>query len=176
MSESADRSIVVLIGMPGSGKSTVGALLAARLGRMFIDTDRLIEVHAGCGLPALLARAGVAGFTAAESVALRQAHAVAEESGGAVIATGGSAVYCADEMRTLHERTCIIHLDGEVSVLAERAGDLLHRGVVRQPAQSLAQVFQERDALYRRYAHRRYCATDADAAALCDRIVADCGL
>ncbi|HEY6897607.1 MAG TPA: shikimate kinase [Rhodocyclaceae bacterium] len=156
MNQASKANTIVLIGMPGAGKSTIGTLLAQRLGRLFIDTDRLIEANADDELANLLARHGAEGFRALEAAALREAQALAEEAAGAVIATGGSAVYCAAEMQALHACARIVHLEVDLPTLEARAGDLIRRGVVRRPGQSLAEVFAEREALYHRYAHVTY--------------------
>lgn len=165
--------IIVLIGMPGAGKSTVGALLAQRLGCGCIDTDRLIEAEGQASLAELLAQHGIDGFRRLEAAALRGALVMAEAEGGAAISTGGSAVYCAAEMEALHRHAWIVHLDVDLPTLMARAGDLYARGVVRRPGQSLAELFDERAALYARYAHRRYACGNLSAAAVCDLITAE---
>lgn len=172
MSEMKTHPVIVLIGMPGAGKSTVGALLAQRLGCDCIDTDRLIEANGQATLAELLARHGRDGFSELEAAALREAWTMAEAAGTAVISTGGSAVYCAAEMA--HFRACawVVYLEVELATLMVRAGDLYARGVVRRPGQSLADLYDERAALYAHYAHRRYACGDLPAAAVCDLITA----
>jgi shikimate kinase len=172
MSEMKTHSVIVLIGMPGAGKSTVGALLAQRLGCDCIDTDRLIEANGQAMLAELLARHGRDGFSELEAAALREAWALAVAAGTAVISTGGSAVYCAAEMAQFRARAWVVYLEVELATLMARAGDLYARGVVRRPGQSLADLYDERAALYARYAHRRYACGTLPAAAVCDLITA----
>ncbi len=176
MSETTTHPVIVLIGMPGAGKSTVGALLAQRLGCDCIDTDRLIEANGQAMLAELLARHGRDGFSELEAAALREAWAMAEAqvemNGAAVISTGGSAVYCAAEMAQFRARAWVVYLEAELATLMARAGDLYARGVVRRPGQSLADLYHERAALYARYAHRRYACGTLPAAAVCDLIAA----
>jgi shikimate kinase len=171
MSAATNAKTIVLIGMPGAGKSTVGTLLAQRLGRLFIDTDRLIEANADDELANLLARHGAEGFRALEAAALREAQALAEEAAGAVIATGGSAVYCVEEMELLRTCAWIVHLEVDLPTLEARAGDLIRRGVVRRPGQSLAELFEEREALYHRYAHVTYRCGEMGAEEVCGVIL-----
>jgi len=139
---------LVLIGMPGAGKSTVGVLLAKTAGRSFVDTDLLIQEGEGRPLQSLLDEKGAAGFQALEERYLRALHVR-----GAVIATGGSAVYSAAAMDHLRRGGPVVYLAATLPTLAGRLGAWEEgRGVVRRPGQTLADLFAERDPLYRRYA------------------------
>jgi shikimate kinase len=109
---------VVLVGLSGSGKSTVGRLLAARLGRAFVDTDDLVVALAGCSIPDLFAREGEVAFRAVER------RAVAGAVGGppAVIATGGGAPTDATNRAALWRGNLVVWLDAPVEALAARVG------------------------------------------------------
>jgi shikimate kinase len=138
---------IVLIGMPGVGKSTLGVLLAKATARAFIDTDLVIQTHEGQPLQALLNEHGPLGFRRIEERALLQLDCRAT-----VVATGGSAVYSAAAMAHLAQLGRIVFLHLPIAELEQRLSNFSDRGVVRFPGQSLADVFQEREALYRKYA------------------------
>jgi shikimate kinase len=141
------RRNLVLIGMPGVGKSTVGVLLAKATGRDFVDTDVWIQAREGRSLPELLARHGRAGFLAVEE---RQVLALAAEH--AVIATGGSVVYGERAMEKLRAGGLVVHLALPLGALEARLGSLAARGVVIDPGQDLAELYRERMPLYRKWA------------------------
>jgi shikimate kinase len=143
----ANRDNVVLIGMPGVGKSTVGVLLAKRTSRDFLDTDVVLQARARCTLQDLLQRDGAAAFRQLEQEAL-----LALRCENTVIATGGSAVYGERAMLHLRSLGTVVHLFLPLDAVRERVGDLLVRGVVREPGQSLESLFTERLPLYQRYA------------------------
>lgn len=138
---------VVLIGMPGAGKSTIGVLLAKALARQFVDTDLLLQGAAGAPLHELLARHGRDGFRALEE---RQILALTARA--TVIATGGSVVYSPAAMAHLRTLGPIVYLEVPLATLQQRLGDLRARGVVMAPGQTLAALHAERVPLYRQYA------------------------
>lgn len=142
----AQRNIV-LIGMPASGKSTVGRLLAERLRRPFVDTDTVLEQRHGVSLADLLQTCGLDGFVAREEQAVLEL-----DVRGAVIATGGSVVYGERGMAALREHGTVVLIDCPLQVLARRLGDPAARGMVIAPGQTLEELLQERLPLYRRYA------------------------
>ncbi len=145
---------IVLIGMPGCGKSTIGVLLAKATMRDFIDTDVLIQRCEAASLRDIIAAGGVQSLLAAEERVL-----VSLQKTSHVIATGGSAIYSAAGMAALQRQGDIVFLDVPLSVLEERLGDLNARGVVREPNQDLAAIFEERRPLYQAAAdHRIDCA------------------
>jgi len=138
---------IVLIGMPGVGKSTVGVLLAKATSRSFADTDVQIQVGEGRRLQALIDTAGVAAFRALEEryvlrLALR----------GYVIATGGSVVYSERAMAHLSAAGVVVYLELAFPLLMQRITDLDSRGIVIEQGQSMQGLFQERRPLYRKYA------------------------
>lgn len=138
---------VVLIGMPGAGKSTVGVLLAKRLGLGFVDTDRLIQALAGARLQEIVDAGGYRELRRLEERAI-----LGIDARDAVIATGGSAVYSAPAMAHLARGGTIVHLRARLELLAARIDDLDRRGLANPPGQSLAEIFAERAPLYERHA------------------------
>lgn len=139
---------IVLIGMPGAGKSTVGVVLAKRLGYHFIDSDLVIQEKCGKLLHELIAENGVKGFWQIENDV--NASLEAEQ---AVIATGGSVIYGKEAMEHLRKIGTVVYLQLPYEELAERLGDLTARGVTLQPGQTLRDLYGERIPLYEKYAH-----------------------
>ncbi|MEK7393247.1 MAG: shikimate kinase [Fibrobacterota bacterium] len=138
---------IILIGMPGSGKSTIGVLLAKALRKNFVDTDLLIQEETGNCLQDILDQQGIAAFLSIEeSVIMRW------NPGGQVVATGGSVVYSDAAMRHLASQGVCVYLDVPVPGLEVRLSNLDSRGVVRQPGQSVHDLWMERDPLYRKWA------------------------
>ncbi|SFN25032.1 shikimate kinase [Marinobacter pelagius] len=138
---------LVFIGMPGSGKSTVGVLVAKRLGLGFVDTDLLIQQEAGRTLQEIVDQNGYQALRKIEEQVLL--NLTIENH---VISTGGSAVYSDVAMRHLKSNGTVVFLDIPLDVVIERIGDYSLRGISRRPDQSLAELFDERFALYSRYA------------------------
>lgn len=138
---------IVLIGMPASGKSTVGVILAKLLGYDFIDTDLLIQRRENCRLCELLETRGIEALLRAESEVCRSLKV--EHS---VIATGGSAVYGEAAMRHLGDIGRVVYLEVDFDVLSGRLHDVRGRGVVLREGQTLEALYLERVPLYRRYA------------------------
>lgn len=138
---------IVLIGMPGSGKSTIGVLLAKALAMGFIDTDLLIQADQGQTLQAIADEHGYQYFRNVEEKVLCQL-----EVCGQVISTGGSSVYSDRAMRHLRQNGLVVFLDVPLASVRERIGDYSLRGISRRPGQSLDDLFQERYQLYARYA------------------------
>ena len=140
---------IILIGMPGAGKSTVGVLLAKALSRAFLDTDVHIQSQEGARLQSIILREGMAGFRA-----LEERYLAGLERAGCVIATGGSAVYSELAMRHLKTNAVTVYLDLPLEILEQRLGGNLDvRGVVRAPDETLTQLYAERSPLYERYAN-----------------------
>ena len=134
--------------MPGSGKSTVGVLLAKELRKEFLDTDLLIQTSTGRALQDILDEDGVPGFLSEEENVL-----LGFRPKDMVVATGGSVVYSKPAMEHLASTGIFIYLECPVEVLEGRLSNLDTRGVVRAPGQSVADLFAERDPLYRSWAH-----------------------
>jgi shikimate kinase len=137
------RNNVILIGMPGVGKSTVGVLLAKRLKYAFVDTDIYIQTREGKSLQELIQLQGTSGFCDLEGDYILSISASAS-----VIATGGSVVYIQPAMKHLRAFGKIVHLDLELNRLQKRLDD----GVVIGPDQKLGDLYAERQPLYAKYA------------------------
>ena len=138
---------IVLIGMPGVGKSTVGVVLAKALGYNFVDADLVIQQQTGKLLCELIAEHGTEGFLEIEDEVNSSI-----EGYKAVIATGGSAVYCANAMEHYKEIATVLYLSVSYETLEERLGDLKNRGVVLNDGQTLKDLYDERTAYYEKYA------------------------
>ncbi len=138
---------IVLIGMPGVGKSTVGVLLAKRLGFGFVDTDIFIQVREQRSLQAIIRAEGPEGFCR-----LEERHILALAVRAHVVAPGGSVVYSARAMAHLKSNGTLVHLDLSVAHLKRRLDDVDARGVVIAPGQTVEALFEERRPLYWKYA------------------------
>lgn len=144
----ADCAInIILIGMPGAGKSTVGVLLAKRLGYQFVDTDLLLQTRHECRLQQIIARAGLDGFKKIEEdvlCSLALTHSV--------VATGGSAVYSERAMAHLMGLGQLVFIDIPLAELLTRVNDMDSRGLVIGPDETYEHLYNERQPLYRQYA------------------------
>ena len=132
---------VILIGMPGCGKTSVGTLLAQRLGRPFFDADTEIERHLGCTIPAFFAREGENAFRAVETQVLAELG----KRSGCVIATGGGCVTRPENYELLHQNGTLVWLRRDLSALPVEG-----RPISRSRA--LSELYREREPLYRRFA------------------------
>lgn len=141
---------LLLIGMPGTGKSTVSAMLAKRLGLEAVDTDRCVEQACGRCLPEILAAKGVEGFLSLEG-------SVGESliCDRCVIATGGSMVYSVAAMENLMRNACTVWLDTPLAMLEHRVARGGDRGIAAPQGTTIAQLYTERTPLYQRYADIR---------------------
>ena len=138
---------IILIGMPASGKSTVGVVLAKRLGYEFIDTDLLIQKQEKALLREIIAEKGEDGFLVIEDQV--NADLEAEQS---VIAPGGSVVYCENAMKHYKEIGTVVYLQTAYQTIKERIGDPKKRGVVLREGQTLKDLYEERRVLFEKYA------------------------
>ncbi len=136
-----------LIGMPASGKSTIGVILAKKLGFEFIDSDIVIQRKTGKKLSTLIDELGVDGFIDLEDDINSKIDAT-----DCVISTGGSAVYGENAMSHFKELGEIIYLRTNFEALSERITDMDKRGVVHKAQQTLKDVYKERSILYKKYA------------------------
>jgi shikimate kinase len=140
-------SNIVLIGMPGSGKSTVGIILAKLTRRGFVDTDVLIQTSESRSLQDIVDRDGYLALREIEEKVILK-----HDCSNCVIATGGSAVYSQAAMDHLKKDGAVIFLKADLDTLEARVADYSTRGLAKRPDQSLADLFAERSALYARYA------------------------
>jgi shikimate kinase len=140
-------SNIVLIGMPGSGKSTVGILLAKMLGKGFVDTDVLIQMQHGQSLQDIVNDSGYLSLRAIEEKALLDLTINSH-----IIATGGSAVYSRSAMEHLMAVGTVVFLNVDLDTLKARVRDFSMRGLAKRPDQTIDDLFAERCALYRKYA------------------------
>lgn len=138
---------ITLIGMPGSGKSTVGVLLAKAMGLSFLDVDLLIQQREGQLLQEILDDHGVEHFLAVEEAAVKSIHC-----SRTVIAPGGSAVCREGAINHLKSLGPVVYLRVPMEELNKRIKNLSSRGIAMQPGQTLADVMAYRAPLYERYA------------------------
>lgn len=138
---------VILIGMPGAGKSTVGVVLAKKLGYAFMDADLVIQGRKGKLLHEIIAEQGVEGFWRVEEEVNESIR-----TDRTIIATGGSAVYGDRAMAHYRQMGTIVYLSLPLADIRERLGDLDERGVTLREGQDLAALYEERIPLYEKYA------------------------
>lgn len=144
-----NTSNIILIGMPGAGKSTLGVVLAKILNYNFIDADLLIQNQCDKTLQKVIDALGPDGFIEVENEVL-----CTLQADRTVVATGGSAVYSEDAMKHLSEIGTIVYLYVSYEELESRLGGLHERGVVMKNGMgmSLADLYEEREPLYEKYA------------------------
>ena len=138
---------VVLIGMPGCGKSTVGVVLAKILGYRFLDSDLVIQETENRLLHDIIEQEGIEGFEKIEnrinaSIDVKRS----------VIATGGSVIYGTDAMKHLSEIGTIVYIRLPYMKIRRRLGNLAKRGVAIREGQTLRELYDERSPLYEKYA------------------------
>ncbi len=148
---------IILIGMPGAGKSTLGVLLARAMNYRFMDTDLLIQEREGKLLCEIIEENGLDGFLEIEGDVN-----AGIETERTVIAPGGSAIYSEKAMRHFEEIGTIVYLHVPVTELSKRLGDLKRRGVVLKEGQSLETLYEERRVYYERYAQVTVDVTKAE--------------
>lgn len=138
---------IILIGMPGAGKSTVGVVLAKNLGYSFLDSDLLIQEKEHMILHDIIEKYGLEGFNQIENEVNSSIQAKKT-----VIATGGSVIYGREAMMHLKSIGTVIYLKLPYQELKCRLGDLNQRGVSIRQGQTLAELYNERIPLYEKYA------------------------
>jgi shikimate kinase len=163
---SEQKTNLVLIGMAGAGKSTVGPMLARMLSYGFVDVDTLIEADQQLPLQELVDRHGPSWFRLLEERVL-----LTLDLSRHVIATGGSAVYSEAGMSHLRRDGLIVFLDVPLTVLEARVGDVETRGLAREKGQSFGQLFAERQPLYLCYADIRIECAGMSVEEICGAII-----
>ena len=138
---------IVLIGMPGVGKSTVGVILAKMIGYQFIDADLLIQKQEGKLLHEIIAEKGTDGF-----IEIEERVNASIEASHTIIATGGSVVYGKKAMEHLSRIGTVVYLKVPYDTLEKRLEDIKGRGVVIKEGQTLRTLYDERTPLYEKYA------------------------
>lgn len=141
------KSNIVLIGMPGVGKSTIGVILAKIIGYHFLDSDLVIQERENRLLHEIISQEGTDGFLKIENDI--NASLEVERT---IIATGGSVVYGEDAMKHLKEIGEIVYLKADYLTIEKRLGNLEKRGVALKPGQTLKDLYDERTKLYEAYA------------------------
>lgn len=138
---------IVLIGMPGSGKSTIGVVLAKHLGYTFVDSDIVIQERHKKLLCELIDEFGEEGFLKIENEVNKSL-----DVDRTVIATGGSAVYSEESMLCLKKNSIFVYLKVNNTELDNRVTDLKERGVVTNGKKTMQEIFDDRSRLYEKYA------------------------
>jgi shikimate kinase len=138
---------IILTGMCGVGKSTIGVLLAKALSRNFLDTDVYIQAIEGHSLQEIIDALGIEAFCEIE-----EKYILAIDISNAIIATGGSVIYSPEAMRHLAENGVIIHLTLDFETIEKRVTNLYTRGVVMEKGQTLAGLYRNRQPFYKKYA------------------------
>ena len=139
---------IVLIGMPGAGKSTIGVILAKVLGFHFIDSDLLIQEQESCLLKDIIDRDGLEGLIAVENQVNQNIN-----TENSIIATGGSVIYGREAMQHLREIGVVVYIKLSYETIENRLDNIKQRGVVFRDGQTLKDLYEERCPLYEKYAH-----------------------
>lgn len=138
---------IILVGMPGSGKSTLGILLAKKIHYGYIDSDSVIVAREGKLLPELIAELGNEGFLELEAQVNSSITAKR-----CVISTGGSAIYRGDAIEKMKQNGVVVYLKIPYEEVERRLGDLKKRGVVLKQGFALKDLYNERSPLYEQHA------------------------
>lgn len=138
---------IILIGMPASGKSTVGVILAKLIKYRFVDTDLILQEETDQALIEIIAERGLDGFLQLENEVV-----AGLDTRRSVIATGGSVIYGEEEMANLKRLGTIVYLKHRYEVINSRLTNITTRGVAMQEGQTLLDLYRERTPLYEKYA------------------------
>jgi len=157
---------IVLIGMPGSGKSTIGVLLAKALGLPFIDTDLLIQQSQNKLLQDIINQEGIQKFLKIEEKVVSQM-----DVEGHVIATGGSVIYSPHAMSKLEQRGIVVYLELEYEEIERRIKNIKTRGIVMEKGCTLWKLYEERVPLYKKYADIVVNCSDKDIEEVVETVI-----
>ena len=160
------KSNIILIGMPGSGKSTVGVILAKILAKRFLDTDLLIQYVEKKTLQEIVDNEGHMALREVEERVL-----LSVRCQNHIIATGGSAAYSRPAMLHLKEDGIVVFLSADLPALNNRIHNYETRGLAKRPDQSFQDLFEERLSLYREYADIIIESSDLTQDQVCDEII-----
>lgn len=156
---------VILIGMPGCGKSTIGVVLAKVLGYEFTDSDLLIQKQEGKLLREIIAQQGEDAF-----IRIENAVNAGIQTDKHVIATGGSVIYGREAMEHFREIGTVVYLKLSYATICSRLGNIKRRGVVLKDGQTLKDLYDERVPLYEKYADLVIDAEGYDVEGLMDEV------
>lgn len=159
------KSNLVLIGMPGAGKSTIGVLLAKKLNFEFIDTDLLIQSQQNRSLQDIVDNEGYMELRKIESDALKNLNCTRS-----LISTGGSAVYSPEGMENLKKIGTIVFLDVSYDEIVRRIGDFSQRGIAMAKNQTFEDLYNERNKLYNQYSELTIDCNQLSQDELCGHI------
>lgn len=140
------KNNLALIGMPAVGKSTVGVLLAKKLGFAFLDTDILIQTKEKMTLAQIISEKGLERF-----LEIEESHLLSLDCSQHLIATGGSVIYKEKAMAHLAQTATIIYLCVDLDILANRLSDVIERGVAIDPGKGIDDLYKERTPLYDKF-------------------------
>ena len=161
------HSNIILIGMPGAGKSTAGVLLAKRLSKRFIDTDLIIQHRQNKSLQDIIDQSGYLALRFVEEEIICSLRVR-----NSVVATGGSAVYSEKAMEHLRQRGVLVYLQLGMDEVRSRIRNFSTRGIARPPHQTFRRLFAERTRLYRMYADSMVDCGGITPEDVCDRVEA----
>jgi shikimate kinase len=157
---------IILIGMPGAGKSTAGVILAKAMGRNFIDTDIVIQENSGQLLQDIIDTAGSASFLRIEEKTILALH-----FRNAVVATGGSVVFSRRAMEHVKRDGVVIYLKISYEDMVQRLGNIRTRGIVLVAGQSLREMYDQRTPLYETYADRTIECSGNDFENIVEKVI-----
>lgn len=161
-----DENCLTIIGMAGAGKTTVGHLLADRLGWTHVDTDHLIEAIYGVRLQTIADAMSKEAFLALESTVIKSIRMQR-----VVLSTGGSVVYSPETMEYLTSLGPVIHLDVPLHIIQERIARKPDRGLAIAPGQTIEDLFREREILYRQWATHSVSLGELDIPQCADAVI-----
>jgi len=165
------KSNILLIGMPGCGKSTVGKIISRKTGMPHIDTDKIIEEREGMRLQEIIEKKGLKYFEELEKSTLEEISA-----SGSIISPGGSAVCWPEAMEHLKADCTVLYLKTDVDTLLRHIRDLKGRGITFKPGQDFEDLYRERTPLYEKYADIVVTAGLASPNLVAENIIKDLSL